>query len=308
MAEATIIDTSRHPLSDGTAPEWASGWGEDEHGIFVEITIDEVTQALRWCRPGQFLMGSPVDERERLDQEGPQIEVTFERGFWLFETPVTQALYKAVTGQSPSRFEGPDRPVEQVSWNDAKTFLDRINERFPGLDLCLPSEAQWEYACRAGSMTPFEPNVARAFSGASITPEEVNYDGNFPYDNAPEGEYREETVGVQDRPFRPNAWGLRHMHGNIFEWCEDEWHNSHEGASPEGLPRQSSQQGGGSDRVIRGGSWYGHAWLCRAGFRNGFAASPRLGRFGFRPARGQASGAQAGSGGAAEAFVPTGAR
>lgn len=205
MADRAVIDASWHPLAEGSPPLWASGWGEDDHGVFVEITVGEVTQALRWCPPGRFLMGSPKDEAERFEDEGPQTEITFERGFWLFDTPVTQALYEAVTGETPSHFEGLDRPVEQVSWDDAKAFLDGINERIPGLELCLPSEAQWEYACRAGSTTPFEPNVARTHTGTSVTPDEVNYDGTHPYGDAARGEYRKETLSVKPRRFRPNA-------------------------------------------------------------------------------------------------------
>ena len=295
-----IINTSRHPLTGGIAPDWASGWGEDEHGVFVEITVGEVTQALRWCPPGRFLMGSPEDEAGRDDVEAPQTEITFAQGFWLFETPVTQALYQAVTGETPSRFEGLDRPVEQVSWDDAKAFLDGINERIPGLELCMPSEAQWEYACRAGSTTPFEPNVAQSHAGASITPNDANFNGNYPYEAAARGEFREETLPVKPRGLRPNAWGLWQMHGNIFELCEDAWQGSHEGAASDGSLRQVSRQGGVSPRVVRGGSWFGGARHCRAAFRRGRAPGGRDGHLGFRPARGQASGAQAGRQGNAE--------
>ncbi|WP_202924042.1 SUMF1/EgtB/PvdO family nonheme iron enzyme [Rhodovulum sulfidophilum] len=292
MADQSIIDTSRHPLSDGVAPDWASGWGEDEYGVFVEITVGDVTQALRWCPPGRFMMGSP-EEAERFDDEGPQIEITFARGFWLFETPVTQALYEAVTGENPARFNGADRPVENVSWEEAQAFLTALNDWMPGLELRLPSEAEWEYACRAGSTTPFEPTVAHRYSGASITPDEVNYDGNYPYGDAPKGTYRKETVPVKGRPFRPNAWGLWHMHGNVWEWCADAWYDSHEGASPDGRPRQASQQEGETSRVIRGGSWGFDAWLCRSASRHRLAPGLRLDGLGFRPARGQAPGALA---------------
>ena len=289
-----IIDTSWHPLASGYAPEWASGWGEDEHGVFVEITVDEVTQALRWCPPGRFLIGSPEDETERHGDEGPQTEITFERGFWLFETAVTQAFYEAVTGEDPSHFKRADRPVEQVSWDDAQSFLKAINQAHPGLELRLPSEAEWEYACRARSETPFEPNVARQFSGASITPEEVNYDGNFPYAKASKGDYRKETVGVKSAPFRPNGWGLWHMHGNIWEWCEDAWENSHAGALSDGSPQPLSQhEDGEADRVIRGGSWNFLAGGCRAAHRDWYAPVDRSNFLGFRPARGQVSGAPA---------------
>ncbi|WP_281383680.1 formylglycine-generating enzyme family protein [Candidatus Competibacter phosphatis] len=119
-------------------------------------------------------MGSPEDEPERYDDEGPQHSVTLNRGFWLFDTTCTQALWEAVTGENPSQFKGVDHPVERVSWNDCQAFLRRVNDLLPGLDLGLPSEAQWEYACRAGTTTPFS-------FGATITPEQVNYDSKYSY-------------------------------------------------------------------------------------------------------------------------------
>ncbi|MEM6550326.1 MAG: SUMF1/EgtB/PvdO family nonheme iron enzyme [Pseudomonadota bacterium] len=158
-------------------------------------------------------MSSPEDEAERFDREGPQTEITFERGFWSFETPVTQALYKVAIGESRSRFEGPERPVEKVNWIDATTFLDQISGRIPGLELCRPSEAQWEYSCRAGSTTGFEPNVARTDAGASNTPDEVNCDGRLSYREAaqgkrPQSNHRSETARTSLQCLGPlaDAW------------------------------------------------------------------------------------------------------
>ncbi len=139
MATATLIDTSRHPLSDGYAPEWASEWGQDRFGVFIAFTLDGVTQRLRWIRPGRFQMGSPEDEPGRWGAEGPRHQVTLTQGFWLFDTPCTQALWEAVMGQNPSHFKSPDRPVEQVSWDAVRGFFERINARIPGLVLSLPS-------------------------------------------------------------------------------------------------------------------------------------------------------------------------
>lgn len=113
-------------------------------------------------------MGSPPDEPGRVDWEGPQHKVTLARGFWLADTACTQALWLAVMGQNPSRFQDPFRPLEQVSWNEVQEFLVKVEQAKPGLGLTLPSEAQWEYACRAGMVTPFS-------FGADITPEQVNY-------------------------------------------------------------------------------------------------------------------------------------
>ncbi|MCP5089622.1 MAG: formylglycine-generating enzyme family protein, partial [Gammaproteobacteria bacterium] len=153
MATANIIDTSWHPLSDGYAPEWASEWGHDRFGVFIAFTLDDVTQRLRWIPPGRFRMGSPEDEPGRWSDEGPRHQVTLTEGFWLFDTPCTQALWEGVMGENPSEFKSPERPVEQVSWDDAQGFIERINERIPDLGLSLPSEAQWEHACRARTET-----------------------------------------------------------------------------------------------------------------------------------------------------------
>ncbi|MEZ5939753.1 MAG: formylglycine-generating enzyme family protein, partial [Planctomycetaceae bacterium] len=154
-AQAPPVIETWHPLLEGP-PSWASGWGEDEDfGPFVEIKVGKVKQRLRWIPHGSFLMGSPGDEpyKEpgRDDDEGPQHEVTITRGFWLFDTPCTQAFYQAVTGENPSYFKSSNRPVEQVSWKDAQKFLEQLNGVIPGLNACLPTEAEWEYACRAGT-------------------------------------------------------------------------------------------------------------------------------------------------------------
>ncbi|MEO1457046.1 MAG: formylglycine-generating enzyme family protein, partial [Pseudomonadota bacterium] len=147
------IDTGGHPLVRGIPPAWANGSGQDAHGVFVEVEIGEAMLRMRWCPPGRFLMGSPEDEPGRFDVEGPQVEITFRDGFWLMDAPVTQALWQAVMGKNPSRFVSPDRPVEKVSWHDACAFCAAANARVPGLGLHLPSEAAWEYACRAGTVT-----------------------------------------------------------------------------------------------------------------------------------------------------------
>ncbi len=281
-----------HPLASGYPPDWASGWGQDECGVFVEFAVGEVTQRMRWCPPGQFLMGSPITEDERHDGEGPQVEVTFAEGFWLFDTPVANALFDAVMDHMTSATTDTDCPVTEVIWDEAQEFLQRLNALIPGLELRLPSEAEWEYACRAGSRTPFEPTVARQFSGQTITPEEVNYDGNYPYDDAPNDVYWGKTVAVKPHRFRPNKWGLWQMHGNVYEWCADIWSDNHEGAAPDGSARQASRRDGESYRVLRGGSWCNDARFCRSAYRAGYAPDNRFGDVGFRPARGQ-QGAQA---------------
>ena len=207
----------------GQPPSWADDWGTDDYGHWVTFSVEnkqghKVIQRMRWIEPGTFLMGSPKDERDRRDTVGPQHPVMISQGFWLFDTACTQALWEAVMGQNPNQFKGANRPVENVSWNDCQAFLLQLNERLPGLDLDLPSEAQWEYACRAGTTTPFS-------FGPNITPEQVNYNGNHPYAGGKMGLYRGETVSVAGLP--PNPWGLYEMHGNVWEWCQDHWHRNY---------------------------------------------------------------------------------
>ncbi|MCI5147782.1 MAG: formylglycine-generating enzyme family protein [Candidatus Electrothrix sp. AR3] len=209
-----INESKRWPES--FPDRWASEWGEDQHGLWMAFHFQELRYVLRWIEPGIFMMGSSEDEPERDDDEILH-KVTLSEGFWLGATTVTQVLWQAVMGESPSKFKGEQRPVERVSWEDAQKFIEQLNRAIPGLELILPSESQWEYACRAGTTTPFS-------FGANITPEQVNYDGNFPYAGGEKGEYRKETVEVKGLPC--NQWGLYQMHGNVYEWCQD-WYGDY---------------------------------------------------------------------------------
>ncbi|TAN53775.1 MAG: formylglycine-generating enzyme family protein, partial [Methylococcaceae bacterium] len=156
------------PLPRPFPSDWASAWGEDEYGLWMALNFRGARQAFRWIAPGSFLMGSPEDEPQRNDNETLH-PVTLTQGYWLADTACTQALWQALMGDNPSRFpDDPDNPVENVSWGMAQDFIVRLNAAVPGLHAGLPTEAQWEYACRAGTQTPF------AF-GANITPERVNY-------------------------------------------------------------------------------------------------------------------------------------
>ncbi len=284
----------------GEPPSWASDWGRDEYGAWAEFSVkgkngQPVIQKMRWIEPGSFLMGSPETEAERFGHEGPQHEVNLQQGYWLFDTACTQALWQAVMDDNPSNFKGTDRPVEQVSWDDAQKFIKALNQKLPGLDLSLPSEAQWEYACRAGTATPFS-------FGDNITPEQVNYDGNYPYAGDKKGKYREETVPVKSLPANP--WGLYEMHGNVDEWVQDAWHGNYKGAPTDGSVWESTEAG--VAHVLRGGSWSNDARGCRSADRNDYQPDDQDNNLGFRCGRvqGRETGWQEGINGNAVELEP----
>jgi formylglycine-generating enzyme required for sulfatase activity len=252
--------------------EWASDWGHDAFGYWMAFTVYNVRQAFRWIRPGEFMMGSPENEPERWHDEH-QHKVTLTRGYWLGETACTQELWEAVMGDNPSGFKGKSRPVETVSWDDCMEFIRRLNGLHPGLELRLPTEAEWEAACRAGTETPFS-------FGKNITPDQVNYDGKNPYNDGKKGKFREKTVDVKSLP--ANAWGLYEMHGNVREWCSDWYGNYPDGEviDPKGLDS-------GDNRVVRGGSWSNDGGYVRSAIRFGIEPGFRNYNIGFRLARGQ---------------------
>ncbi|MDD3482752.1 formylglycine-generating enzyme family protein [Azovibrio restrictus] len=254
-------------------PCFADAWGDDRHGLWSSFTLEtgqgRASQVMRWIEPGKFWMGSPESERERRGDEGPQHEVTLTRGYWLAETACTQALWRAVMGTEPSLFKGDELPVEQVSWQEVQEFLKRLEELLPGMEAGLPTEAEWEYACRAGTVTPFS-------FGETISTGQANYDGNFPYADGEKGEYREKTVPVKS--FEPNAWGLYQMHGNVWEWCADGMrkYDGVEQVDPAEPVRE------GARRAVRGGSWISHAWGLRSACRYDGAPGGRSSILGFR--------------------------
>jgi len=287
-----FIEKTAHPLVTGCPPEWASAWGEDEYGVWLAFTFQEVEQRLRWIPPGQFVMGSPKKEAGRYDDETPH-RVTLTRGFWLFDTPVTQALWEAVMGSNPSRFKSPDRPVENVSWDDCQKFIVRLNGEMPGLQLRLPTEAQWEYACRAGTaMATYSGDLKiKGENNAPLLDEIAWYGGNsgvdFELENGydsstwPEKQYDHRRAGSHPVALKaPNAWGLYDMLGNVWEWCED-WYAEYSGAD-EIDPRGHAV---GARRVIRGGSWNNFARNVRAAVRNHYEPGDRDYDLGFRCAR-----------------------
>ena len=242
---------------------WASEWGQDEIGLWMGFTYKGVSYRFRWILPGTFKMGSEKGEED----ENPVHSVTVTQGFWLGDTTVTQALWQAVMGDNPSRFKGEDLPVEKVSWDDAKKFSETFHQEEKELRLCLPTEAQWEYACRAGTETEY-------FFGDEISQEQVNFR---------ESGTENKTFNVKDKP--ANAWGLYQMHGNVWEWCEDRYDKDYYQKS------EKKDLGGPSDpsfnsRVLRGGSWSRDAARARSAFRSDCAPDRRFDYFGFRLARG----------------------
>jgi formylglycine-generating enzyme required for sulfatase activity len=221
---------------------------------------------------GTFIMGSPQYEEgrhkreekswfDRLfskdepdSRESPQHKVTV-APFYMGKYPVTQEQWEALMGENPSNSKGAKRPVECVSWHDAKKFCERLSGK-TGRTYRLPSEAEWEYACRAGTTTPFH-------FGETLTTDLANYDGNYIYASGPKGVYREQTTDVGS--FSPNAFGLYDMHGNVWEWCADPWHENYEGAPSDG--RVWKTGGDDSDRLLRGGSWSHVPNGCRSAYR-----------------------------------------
>ncbi|MBD2546606.1 formylglycine-generating enzyme family protein [Planktothricoides sp. FACHB-1370] len=218
---------------------------------------------------GTFIMGSPVTEKERRDNEGPQRSVTVP-AFFMAKYPVTQQQWQAVMGNNPSSFQGLNRPVENVSWNEAVEFCQKLSQ-MTGKNYRLPSEAEWEYACRAGTTTPF-------CFGETITPDLANYDRNYTYGNGPKGVYRQQTTDVGSFP--PNAFGLYDMHGNVWEWCADHWHENYNGAPTDGSAWTS--RGNSNLRLLRGGGWFSFPGFCRSARRNYSDPGGRDYDFGFR--------------------------
>jgi formylglycine-generating enzyme required for sulfatase activity len=218
---------------------------------------------------GMFQMGSL--RHTGGDDERPQHLVTI-RSFLLGRYPVTQAQWQAVMGSlPPCRFKGERRPIEQVSWVSARKFCERLSQR-TGRAHDLPSEAQWEYACRAGTNTAF-------CFGETLTTELANYCGEHVYRAGPKGLYRHETTPVDTFP--PNAFGLADLHGNLWEWCADTWHEDYQAAPRDG----SAWEGGPSSyRVARGGSWHEPPENCRSAARIGFHPAEADDFIGFRVA------------------------
>ncbi|MBE9232217.1 SUMF1/EgtB/PvdO family nonheme iron enzyme [Cuspidothrix issatschenkoi LEGE 03284] len=257
--KTVVISTPQPPANTNVNINLQSSFTEDlGKGVKLEMIA---------IPGGTFWMGSPENEAERSSWESPQHQVTVP-SFFMGKYQLTQAQYQAIMGSNPSRFTGNNRPVESVCWDDAVAFCQKLSHR-TGKNYRLPSEAEWEYACRAGTTTPFS-------FGDNITTDLVNYDGNYPYKSAPKGKHRQQTTDVGTFP--PNAFGLYDMHGNVWEWCEDDWHENYINAPIDG----SAWNNRNDTKLMRGGAWYGTAKGCRSAYRNNYSRDRCHFDFGFR--------------------------
>ncbi len=282
LVNRTTVLTQLHPspsiVPSVQKPSWASDFGKDQYGIYADLEIIgekksylflkspcSAMQRFRYLQAGTFMMGSPEDEEGRYGNETLH-QVTLSQAFWLADTACTQALWQAMMGNNPAYFKGSlQNPVEQVSWDDVQGFINKLNQQVAGIKARLPTEAEWEYACRAGT------NSAFWFGGKNdLNTTNANYSGKWDEINA-----SGKTVPVKS--FAPNPWGLYEMHGNVWEWCADGYaeYSSQAVTDPCGAPA-------GSSRVLRGGSWLSYGSYCRSAIRSGGTVSGRGSFLGFR--------------------------
>jgi eukaryotic-like serine/threonine-protein kinase len=231
---------------------------------YVTEDIGGVNLEMVYVPAGSCMMGSSSNE---YDNEKPIHRVNLS-AFYMGKYAVTQQQYEAVMGTNPAPFKGSNRPVEGVSWDDGMEFCEKLSQR-TGHKYSLPSESQWEYACRAGTTTLF-------CFGEMISTDLANYNGN--YDDARlKSKFREQTTSVGDFP--PNAFGLYDMHGNVWEWCLDTWHENYDGAPTDG---SAWIENDGDYRLLRGGSWFFPFVLCGSSSRCSHVRSIPFCNFGFR--------------------------
>lgn len=280
------------PLSPPVFPmPWANEWGEDEYGLWMAFSYQGQRHAFCRIPPGSFTMGSPKDEDGRALNENQQ-DITFAEGFWMGDFPVTQGLYQAVTGDNPSHFNSQPQnellPVEKVNWQDAQAFIQALNQLHPDLNVNLPLECMWEYACRAGTQTSF-------WFGDQLDLSWVNYSGKWHWNKDTEGDNtkaaRKQTNPAGDYP--PNPWGLFDMHGNVYEWCLEPWQDSYparektvklksDWLSQMDASLQHSQHADEPRFSVRGGGCSFNGPLCRSADRSRNFAGDRYYGLGFR--------------------------
>ena len=218
---------------------------------------------------GNFIMGAPTNEPETEPYEQPPHQVSVEP-FYLSKYPITQAQWQIIMGTNPAEFPGVNRPVENVSWYETVEFCDRLSEKI-GTAYRLPSEAEWEYACRSSTKSPYH-------FGQTITTTVANYNGQYNYKYGPQGIHRQQTTDVGS--FSPNGFGLFDMHGNVWEWCADPWHDNYHGAPSDGSVWELD--GDNSRRVVRGGSWYLPPKYSRSACRASYVPDGKRWDCGFR--------------------------
>jgi formylglycine-generating enzyme required for sulfatase activity len=260
--------------------------------FYQETLPGNVALDMVYITGGTFWMGTEDREIERLcklystdwfKREKPRIQVTIQP-FFMGKFALTQQQYQAIMGENPSSFkQGNNYPVESVSWHDAMEFCQKLSAK-TGKTYTLPSESQWEYACRAMPSTPL-PNGEGSiyplfYFGETITPDLVNYDGNYPYGNAAKGKYRKKTTSVDY--FHPNNFGLYNMHGNVWEWCLDDWEDNYHNKPNDGSPCLILYKNDSNIKVLRGVSWNYYAWDCRSAARFGNSPAVRFNYIGFR--------------------------
>jgi formylglycine-generating enzyme required for sulfatase activity len=231
---------------------------------FIEDLGDGIKLEMVRIPEGKYVMGSGD---QRCDWEFPEHKVNV-KTFFMGKYPVTQEQYVAVTGKNPSTFQGDKLPVESISWNNAMSFCEELTKR-TGKTYTLASEAQWEYACRAGTRSPF-------YFGESINTDLVNYNGNYSYGLVHKEKYRQKTVEVG---LIPNAFGLYNMHGNVSEWCLDDWNSNYEGAPNDGSAWLNANS---RWKVVRGGAWSTSPQDCRSASRGLNMADSSYNDIGFR--------------------------
>jgi formylglycine-generating enzyme required for sulfatase activity len=255
--------------------------------------LGEVTLELMAIPAGAFVMGAPETEAGWHSSQSPQHQVTVAR-FWIARYPVTQRQWSAVAALPPVKyrldakpacFAGADRPVEQVSWHEANEFCQRLSQ-LTGRSYRLPSEAEWEYACRSGTDTPFHFGVTITTDIANYSGVDWEYQGRIcskgAYGLAPQGLDRRETLDVGSFGVA-NPFGLYDLHGQVREWCQDCWHSSYEGAPTDGSAWMSNDPNGDCNlRIVRGGSWNSSPRACRSAFRSRLDPESRLYDVGFR--------------------------